>query len=61
MHRATTPILTRRALGRATLARQLLLERADLSAASAIAGVAGAPGAGRKSALHRPLESAARV
>ncbi len=37
----TTRVLTRRELGRATLARQLLLERSPLAPAEAVAQVAG--------------------
>ncbi|HVC85540.1 MAG TPA: winged helix DNA-binding domain-containing protein [Solirubrobacteraceae bacterium] len=39
--RSAAPLLTRRALGRATLARQLLLERAPISAVDAVAALAG--------------------
>ena len=41
MSRAAVPVLTRRELGRATLARQLLLERAPLDAAEAVARIGG--------------------
>src|SRR5258706_6870402 len=51
-------VLSQRALNRATLARQLLLQRTEMSAADTIEHLVGMPGAGAPRALRRPVDTA---
>jgi len=58
---ASGPVLSQRALNRAFLARQLLLDRAPLAALDAIHQLAGLQSQTPPSPVRRPLDSTRRV